>query len=120
RSCFSLIRPPSFYLFFLSASPPFQLYSLSLHDALPIFGLLERLDNFFPRIFPSPGQNFSACRFDLPALSGVPAVVVKFWPGDGRSEEHTSELQSRGQLVCSLLLEKKKTNSLYAHTPGLS
>src|SRR5437870_11040397 len=35
-------------------------------------------------------------------------IPVRGWPADGRSEEHTSELQSRGHLVCRLLLEKKK------------
>src|SRR5437870_9080330 len=38
---------------------------------------------------------------------GIAAIV---WRGLGRSEEHTSELQSRGHLVCRLLLEKKKQN----------
>src|SRR5437870_6999673 len=37
-----------------------------------------------------------------------------------RSEEHTSELQSRGHLVCRLLLEKKKNNQLTKHTPQYS
>src|SRR5215510_15230431 len=39
-----------------------------------------------------------------------PDEVRQYPPGHGRSEEHTSELQSRGHLVCRLLLEKKKKN----------
>src|SRR5260221_891772 len=39
-----------------------------------------------------------------------PAIVLGFTIGGGRSEEHTSELQSHSDLVCRLLLEKKKTN----------
>src|SRR2546422_3197058 len=65
-----------------------------------------------------------ACRPDeQKRLTVVPAVVTgsparsaawraMFWP---RSEEHTSELQSRLHLVCRLLLEKKKKNKLHAH-----
>src|SRR5690625_5692924 len=45
------------------------------------------------------------------------ALVVLETPG-GRSEEHTSELQSRGHLVCRLLLEKKKQNSESAAVPS--
>src|SRR3977135_3310745 len=42
--------------------------------------------------------------------TGHPKIYALFvWPNDSRSEEHTSELQSRKDLVCRLLLEKKKT-----------
>src|SRR5204862_6950861 len=76
--------------FFFNATAPTDIYTLSLHDALPIFAL-DRLSEW-----------------DL--QSGARTVVV----GRGdvhlhRSEEHTSELQSRRDLVCRLLLEKKKT-----------
>src|SRR5690625_6193138 len=43
------------------------------------------------------------------AESGMPAAVMAIMDQLPRSEEHTSELQSRGHLVCRLLLEKKKT-----------
>src|SRR5207253_9626016 len=66
--------------FFYRHASPAQLYTLSLHDALPIY---ERLRDRDPR---SP--EYPECH-------------------DPRSEEHTSELQSRGHLVCRLLLEKK-------------
>src|SRR5207249_10310242 len=86
----------SFFLF--NATAPTEIYTLSLHDALPIcrdarLSLLHRR--------PAPH------RFALPKRTGrrqrlVPPAQRK------RSEEHTSELQSRFDLVCRLLLEKKK------------
>src|SRR6266704_7019638 len=71
-----------FLFFFFNDTATTEIYTLSLHDALPISP---------PNIRPS--------RFTNPAGSDWPAV---------RSEEHTSELQSRFDLVCRLLLEKKK------------
>src|SRR5437870_7685055 len=44
----------------------------------------------------------------------------EYFDGVGRSEEHTSELQSRGHLVCRLLLEKKKTRKTELHHPASS
>src|SRR5690625_7052417 len=65
--------------------------TLSLHDALPIF----RSTGTGPgAAAPAPG-----------AWDPQPEEAAWVWP---RSEEHTSELQSRGHLVCRLLLEKKK------------
>src|SRR5438105_15767758 len=73
-----------------------EIYTLSLHDALPISC---RASSRWPA--PRPAASRSA----LPPCS--------WWPrrspiGTLRSEEHTSELQSRVDLVCRLLLEKKK------------
>src|SRR5690349_24128766 len=78
-----------------------EIYTLSLHDALPIY----------------PGMGFlfyqSAQNQDYPVLLGF-VVVVAVGTDEPeqhrvvRSEEHTSELQSRRDLVCRLLLEKKK------------
>src|SRR5437660_8188804 len=71
--------------FFVKVTATPGIYTLSLHDALPI-----------------------------PITCGWPLLLVN-WPSHNpraivnrRSEEHTSELQSRGQLVCRLLLDKKK------------
>src|SRR2546422_5610338 len=50
--------------------------------------------------------------FGLPPQKNTPSPVECFQSQDGRSEEHTSELQSRLHLVCRLLLEKKKSCSL--------
>src|SRR2546430_7875225 len=45
-------------------------------------------------------------------------TATRDWPGRDRSEEHTSELQSQSNLVCRLLLEKKKKEDLYYHQHG--
>src|SRR5206468_13110692 len=77
----------SFFLFFFNDTATTEIYTLSLHDALPIS----------PSLLPS---GVGRVRPRVPALFTVQAL--------GRSEEHTSELQSRSDLVCRLLLEKKK------------
>src|SRR5207253_8918154 len=75
--------------FFFNDPSPTEIYTLSLHDALPILTL--------PAVLLLLGLILAAAS----AAIGVAAAAV-------RSEEHTSELQSRGHLVCRLLLEKKK------------
>src|SRR5438309_5831956 len=81
--------------FFFNATATTEIYTLSLHDALPI----------------SPPQVTAA---SVPYVSGLSATGVKLLPAAQkkptvyRSEEHTSELQSQFHLVCRLLLEKKK------------
>src|SRR2546430_17456351 len=82
-------------LFFFNDTATTEIYTLSLHDALPIYAR------------------------DLVRPQGVPARTPSGLPGSvprpardrvqrHRSEEHTSELQSQSNLVCRLLLEKKK------------
>src|SRR5207253_10099708 len=73
-----------------------QLYTLSLHDALPI-SIADR----GRRSHPSRDRVFRHRRGRRRRASTVTEHPI-------RSEEHTSELQSRGHLVCRLLLEKKK------------
>src|SRR5947208_13215968 len=82
--------PSTVTFFFFTATATTEIYTLSLHDALPIFG---HLVDGPPARKPSPLAG--ACQPRGPGL--VP-----------RSEEHTSELQSPDHLVCRLLLEKKK------------
>src|SRR5437899_4879419 len=77
----------SVFLFFFIATATTWIYTLSLHDALPISRSLDFCYNA-----PPP-----------PRMVGEPISI----PHD-RSEEHTSELQSLRHLVCRLLLEKKK------------
>src|SRR5207253_9234677 len=80
-------------LFFFNASSTTEIYTLSLHDALPIL--------------KPPGREFVGELLDFSAGAGrVQEVRERHLVV--RSEEHTSELQSRGHLVCRLLLEKKK------------
>src|SRR5215469_18707491 len=87
------------FFFFFNDTATTEIYTLSLHDALPI-------------------------------LPGAQQVLATAHPGDGeagaqpgrirpaqpvRSEEHTSELQSRRDLVCRLLLEKKKKKNTHTY-----
>src|SRR3712207_7332792 len=91
-----------FFFFFFNDTATTEIYTLSLHDALPISGAAG-----VPVTCPSG-------RPVPPALSRWPAVAATlsdtFERAARRSEEHTSELQSRQYLVCRLLLEKKKKN----------
>src|SRR6266496_6677910 len=82
-----------FFFFFNDTATP-EIYTLSLHDALPI-SLSPRPLAFCTEL-PRPRRPSN-----------------REQPGFPRSEEHTSELQSRRDLVCRLLLEKKKIRSRY-------
>src|SRR5256885_8546227 len=82
------------FFFFFNDTATTEIYTLSLHDALPIWLGGQDLDAL--------GQQNGHFALDLHA------VLQLF---DGRSEEHTSELQSPCNLVCRLLLEKKKHTS---------
>src|SRR5688572_31958569 len=76
------------FSFFFNDTATTEIYTLSLHDALPIFWKAFLAAPFAPET-------------QLVAVTGEPHIV-------DRSEEHTSELQSQSNLVCRLLLEKKK------------
>src|SRR5207302_9091613 len=82
--------------FFFTLTSPSVIYPLSLHDALPI--LLRRLRQWRPPLCCPTRADKRQPVHRPPLLSSRLA----------RSEEHTSELQSRENLVCRLLLEKKK------------
>src|SRR5690625_6048326 len=85
-----------FIFFFYTAALASAFYTLSLHDALPILGGIQPLArSTYAKLLPETEDNTIYFSF-YDVLSSV------------RSEEHTSELQSRGHLVCRLLLEKKK------------
>src|SRR5690606_41592158 len=101
------------------APPPTEIYPLSLHDALPISsGQLGRQ-------VPAPVRESDAVEKGGGALAGGARRVTGEQRGQlhvlsggqfvhqvERSEEHTSELQSRENLVCRLLLEKKKEHRI--------
>src|SRR2546422_8616740 len=89
------ILPFSLYFFFFNDTATTEIYTLSLHDALPIY---------LASLAASHGDGTDPRLPDDAVASGVHAVSF-------RSEEHTSELQSRLHLVCRLLLEKKKKNA---------
>src|SRR3712207_7166279 len=88
--------------FFFNDTATTEIYTLSLHDALPIW-LLR------PRSGPPPVAGAPARRGRLPHRGHRAARAAAT-----RSEEHTSELQSRQYLVCRLLLEKKKTQTQFS------
>src|SRR5690606_42055487 len=93
----------------LHAAPAAPFSSLSLHDALPIFAVFGSDDEGFLAV------PMLSCREDTRLLRDERSKFPQDRrldrlrnADDGRSEEHTSELQSRENLVCRLLLEKKK------------
>src|SRR3712207_7169747 len=77
--------------FFFNDTATTEIYTLSLHDALPIYKQKAPETAVFDKILVAVGRKPSGRQV-----------------GADRSEEHTSELQSRQYLVCRLLLEKKK------------
>src|SRR5690606_42018120 len=98
----------SFHSFF-SAPPTPASYTLSLHDALPIFGEKEPALEVRGESRDGHGERQYRCRrTDEEAGNEQYAAEELSGTGKQRSEEHTSELQSRENLVCRLLLEKKK------------
>src|SRR5256885_2650927 len=82
--------PGCFFFFFFNDTATTEIYTLSLHDALPI----SAAKAFRP----------TGCASSTPC----PASFDVYFFSRRRSEEHTSELQSPCNLVCRLLLEKKK------------
>src|SRR5207253_9819998 len=107
---------PSLISFFVNPPPTSYIHSLSLHDALPILssivaaGVAPSLWRGTSRqwretnceVVPFYPKLFLSIRAEIHRQDDAGAA------GSARSEEHTSELQSRGHLVCRLLLEKKK------------
>src|SRR5258708_15085780 len=85
----------SLLLFFFNDTATTEIYTLSLHDALPI-SIRHRL-------------RLPGCWIPCPCHSGEKDRD----PATRRSEEHTSELQSPDHLVCRLLLEKKKNRKTH-------
>src|SRR5260370_28789095 len=86
-------RPPSFLFFFFNDTATTEIYTLSLHDALPILSNCPRR-HAWNTLMQMPDR--------------IASITRHTW-AKPRSEEHTSELQSHLNLVCRLLLEKKKT-----------
>src|SRR5258708_20156578 len=83
--------------FFFNDTATTEIYTLSLHDALPI---------------SIGGQRLAGSRqLGRHLIEQAPRQIALHLAFDPRSEEHTSELQSPDHLVCRLLLEKKKKNS---------
>src|SRR5205823_13187758 len=96
--------------FLFHATPPTAIYTLSLHDALPIFTVARvvitdlREDIYYATIYLT--ANGAGMQLDARPSDAIALAIRAKAPV--RSEEHTSELQSLAYLVCRLLLEKKK------------
>src|SRR3989442_3107777 len=121
----------SFPFFFFNDTATTEIYTLSLHDALPIFrwihivaGIVWIGHLYFFNFVNGP---FAATLDADTRKKVVPQLVPRalYWFRWGaawtwvRSEEHTSELQSRPHLVCRLLLEKKKiVHPMLRHSPS--
>src|SRR2546422_11655102 len=82
------------FFFFFNDTATTEIYTLSLHDALPIS--------------PAVSKPTASHRSRVPSARTATTATCLWW---SRSEEHTSELQSRLHLVCRLLLEKKKNKT---------
>src|SRR3712207_8503149 len=93
-------------LYFFNDTATTEIYTLSLHDALPILPRAVR-SRGRGRALPR-GAERPALRLRQPRLLGAVLQRQRARPRGPRSEEHTSELQSRQYLVCRLLLETKR------------
>src|SRR2546426_8595230 len=89
----------AFYVFFFNDTATTEIYTLSLHDALPIF------------LLAPVGGGLGVLR-----VEGRSSEIGGTMELRARSEEHTSELQSPCNLVCRLLLEKKNQSRLPRHS----
>src|SRR5206468_12904649 len=106
---------PYCYCFSFHEPATTEIYTLSLHDALPIYAkVVENLIAARSRNKRSGLADLTSREEQLLAAvaegknNAAIASALHLTEGAVRSEEHTSELQSRSDLVCRLLLEKKK------------
>src|SRR2546430_8347374 len=91
----------NFIFFFFNDTATTEIYTLSLHDALPISAAEEAGGGAVGQaLYRLPGKDGAG----IAAMIGEARLKTRV-----RSEEHTSELQSQSNLACRLLLEKKKT-----------
>src|SRR3712207_9454615 len=99
------------YFFFFNDTATTEIYTLSLHDALPILAT-EATALLHGRGAAEAAAETARRAFEAgeaaESLPGIEAALP-------RSEEHTSEIQSRQYLVCRLLLEKKKNKNITEH-----
>src|SRR2546427_4555125 len=102
------------HFFFFNDTATTEIYPLSLHDALPIF--TDRPNGPVGPPPPPTGGGDGPDREPSPrrpVLDNIQLAVLFLIGGEVmRSEEHTSELQSQSNLVCRLLLEKKKKTQI--------
>src|SRR2546430_12234517 len=94
-----------FFFFFFNDTATTEIYTLSLHDALPIFGRLIHENDLAGRVGHDDRVGDVSENQVQPVALASDLLAGRL----ERSEEHTSELQSQSNLVCRLLLEKKNT-----------
>src|SRR5256885_10021461 len=100
-------------VFFFNDTATTEIYTLSLHDALPISRHRHRL--CLEAEVRRARSTLRAAREHDAAIHRMPGTHGSLTSAQERSEEHTSELQSPCNLVCRLLLEKKKRRTLPSH-----
>src|SRR2546430_9512862 len=103
----------SLFFFFFNDTATTEIYTLSLHDALPIFPRdTPKLRSRCVHVLGDILKVKDGSNTEKPTVRGEGPLG-----GQRRSEEHTSELQSQSNLVCRLLLEKKKNkNQTFIYT----
>src|SRR5258707_8655124 len=111
------------FFFFFNDTATTEIYTLPLHDALPICDHAEELRQLSLAIYAKAsaharerGLILADTKFEF-GLTAKGIVLADEVLTPDRSEEHTSELQSRQYLVCRLLLEKKKRTLHAEHAP---
>src|SRR3712207_9496766 len=93
--------------FFFNDTATTEIYTLSLHDALPIYYHYTQAFSKTDKITPEKAHEIGKEWIEK-NIKVYQIYLVTHIDKEHRSEEHTSELQSRQYLVCRLLLEKKK------------
>src|SRR3712207_8968920 len=110
------------FFFFFNDTATTEIYTLSLHDALPISVNALAVEPLLREPDPAYALQHVLRLQELTTLRRIAQLKSKLQRTNPveeaagynrRSEEHTSELQSRQYLVCRLLLEKKKTTHIY-------
>src|SRR3712207_7633227 len=97
------------WYFFFNDTATTEIYTLSLHDALPIYEAEDGYDSVeWAASLPYSNGRVGMCGFSYVGATQLQAALE-------RSEEHTFELQSRQYLVCRLLLEKKNFTMTLLH-----
>src|SRR3712207_8465568 len=101
------------YCVFFNDTATTEIYTLSLHDALPIYTVRPPLGTYLgvagdPEVTELVESSDTLLLGVIPSDTNLAASRTRL-DQQGRSEEHTSELQSRQYLVCRLLLEKQNT-----------
>src|SRR5690242_20950687 len=101
-----MLTPTSCSYIFSTDTPTTDIYTLSLHDALPICSWMTERSRS-----SATSESISTPRFIGPGcMISASGLATLSFSLSRRSEEHTSELQSHVNLVCRLLLEKKNTS----------